>query len=72
VTLVSPVGATHPTAFAGGQGTLPNFYFTELPGVIEKPATGGAISRTPRVSNGAYAAPHAHGVEVLPFGADHR
>jgi hypothetical protein len=64
-------GAGIGTAFAGGQGTLPNSYFTELPGVIAKPATGGAVGTAPRASIGAYAAPHSHGVQVLPFDPNH-
>ena len=57
------------TAFASGQGTLPNTYFTELPGVIAKPATGGAVRTMPRSSLGAYATPDSHGTQVLPSGA---
>ena len=62
------LGAAIGTAFAGGQGTLPNTYFTELPGVIAKPPTGGTVSTTARASIGTYAAPHSPGVQVLPSG----
>lgn len=63
------LGAGIGAAFAGGQGTLPNTFFTELPGVIAKPATGGTVSTMPRAPIGAYVAPQSRGAQVPPSGA---
>jgi hypothetical protein len=66
---VASLGLSIAPAFAdGGQGTVPNTYFTELPGVVAKPATGGAatVQQQAGPSIGTYATNHSTGTWLFP------
>jgi hypothetical protein len=56
-------------AFAdGGDGTHANTFFTELPGVVAKPASGAATSTQPKIgdSTGAYVTHQSTGTWLFP------
>jgi hypothetical protein len=65
---VASLGLSIAPAFADGQGTVPNTYFTELPGVVAKPATGGAATVLQQAgpSIGTYATNHSTGTWLFP------